>query len=326
MSLRQVPSGTEVGAIEILSPAIVVNFQVRSFHRLDGDTVDEVKYDALRTYHAAKTAEGSWRLLKRPGTERKSRVGLYVDNRINIGMKLLWYAFARVLASISWCAAFSMHFLGHFLVAASSMIILCSASSSNYDPIVSSFDDSSFSTMGTDNSQEADLFPEQSLWSEQAGLSFLEPDSGFPPAAFASDHGTDSGAIVPDADKAPSSMGSDTSWLASDSEISCTGDDIQATKNNQHRTRDMCMQESPEKEPILPEIPNILNLRVKNRFPPDGFLIPWDDSQCYPPYTNHLCCTGPATQLDWLTTLYADVRGCSACSFCVKTLYPLQIT
>lgn len=66
-----------------------------------------------------------------------------------------------------------MLFSSCLLVSASSIIIIGGASSFNYDPNVSSLDDSSFWTMESESSQEADFFP------EQAGLNFLEPDLGF---------------------------------------------------------------------------------------------------------------------------------------------------
>lgn len=73
-----------------------------------------------------------------------------------------------------------MHFLSYLFVSTSSIIIISGASSSGYDPNVSSLDDSSFWNVGSDSSQEADF-----LGSEQAGFNFLEPDSGFHAATFA---------------------------------------------------------------------------------------------------------------------------------------------
>lgn len=84
----------------------------------------------------------------------------------------------------------------------------------------------------------------------------------------------------------------------------------------------MCTQESPERKPIEPQIPSILNLGAKNRIVNDAFMLPWDDSPCYPPYTARVCCSGPVTPLDWLTKLYANVVGCSPCSFDANALYP----
>lgn len=134
-----------------------------------------------------------------------------------------------------------------------------------------------------------------------------------------------SGAIALNANTALSSTDSDPSRLASEDEISCKGDNSQASKRNLHRTRDLCTQESPQKKPITPEIPNILDIGVKNRIF-DGFMVPWDDSPCYPPYIHHLCCTGPSIQLDWLSRLHANVMGCSPCSFSVHVFCPGYVT
>lgn len=207
-----------------------------------------------------------------------------------------------------------MHFLGHFLVSASSIIIISSASSANYDPDVSWLDDSIFWSVESDNFQEA-------------GLNFLEPDLGFNPGAPAKDNETDAGATALNGNSALSSLDSDAPRLPSENEISfCTGDNNQASKRTLHRTRDMCTQESPEKKTIVPQIPRILDLGVKNRIVNEGFMIPWDDSPCYPPYTAHLCCSGPMTQLDWLSRLYANVVGCSPCSSLITALYSICIT
>ena len=207
-----------------------------------------------------------------------------------------------------------MHFISHLLVSVSSIIIISRASSSNYDPDVPWLDDSSFWTVESDNFQEADL-------------NFLEPDSGFHPAASAKDNETDAGAIALNGNSALSSMDWDAPRLSPVNDISsCTGDNNQASKRTLHRTRDMCPVDSTEKKAIVPQIPSILDLGVKNRISNEGFVIPWDDSPCYPPYTAHLCCSGPVTQLDWLTRLYADVMGCSPCSSLVNALYPIDIT
>ena len=99
-------------------------------------------------------------------------------------------------------------------------------------------------------------------------------------------------------------------------------DDNQASKRDLDQTRDVCTstQESPEKKLIVPQTPSILDLGVKNRIVNEFLTSPWDDYPCYPPYTAHVCCSGPATQLDWLTRLYANVEGCLPCSFCAHTL------
>lgn len=216
-----------------------------------------------------------------------------------------------------------MPFLSRLLVAASGVIIISGALSSDYDPSISSLDDL---TSGTEGSQEADLFPEQNLVSDQAGLTFSEPDPGFGQEGFALDDGIDLSVTDLNADRGPSSTDWHTSWLNSGHEISCTGGDIQANEKTRHRTRDMCFQDSQEKKPTIPQIPNLLDFGLKNRFSKEGVLVPWDDTPCYPPYTNRLCCAGPATPLDRLTQLFANVMGCSACSFCVNTLYSFCIT
>lgn len=104
---------------------------------------------------------------------------MHVENRIKCwdGTSLV-YPFARLQVSISWYATFSMHSLSYFLVAAFAIFKISGASSSSYDPNVFSLDDSSIFAVGSENDQEADLFPEDTLEAEVAGLSFLEPDLG----------------------------------------------------------------------------------------------------------------------------------------------------
>lgn len=142
---------------------------------------------------------------------------------------------------------------------------------------------------------------------------------------------TDVGAIdvnantAPNANAALSSMDSDTPRPSENDISSCIVDGNQASKRDLDRTKVMCTQGSPEKPPIVPEIPNILNLGVKNRISNEGFMVPWDGSPCYPPYTIHLCCSGPAIPLDWLSRLYAEVAGCSPCSFGANALYSFRI-
>lgn len=215
-----------------------------------------------------------------------------------------------------------MHLLIYLLVSASSITIISGASLSSYDPNDSSLDDSSFWNMRPDGSQDTDFFSEHSLGFKQMDSNFLEPDSGFHSATFTKDKTTDAGATVFDANPALSSTNSDSPRSSENEISSCTEDDNQASKRDLDRTREMCPStlESPEVKPIIPQIPSILNLGSKNRISNDLFKIPWDDSPCYPPYTAHVCCSGPVTPLDLLSRLYANVVGCSLCSFCAHPL------
>ena len=77
-----------------------------------------------------------------------------------------------------------MRFLSCLLVAAPSMIVIIGASSSDYDLIVFPVYDRNFLSMGTENFQEADLFSEPGLGSEQADLYLWELDPGFHQATF----------------------------------------------------------------------------------------------------------------------------------------------
>ena len=183
--------------------------------------------------------------------------------------------------------------LSFVLVALSGIILIGYAASSQYDPDVSSLDDLDFSAAAFESSIGPDLFSALDGGSESSAIGFkVETDSS--PTEW------------------------DTFLFASGDGSSCAADEVQVKQKSRHRRGEMCIQGSPEKEnpsESKPELPNFLEHGPWDRTSDPRLVLPWDDSECYPPYVEHLCCGGPFIRVHPLTRFYDDVMGCTACSF-----------
>lgn len=110
----------------------------------------------------------------------------------------------------------------------------------------------------------------------------------------------------------------DSSWLTSDSGLFCESDGSRVNRKMRHRRGEMCSPDAAKKTEIFesdPKAPGSLD----NFGPDDGlnefYVVPWDDSPCYPPYVEHLCCTALLGIDPLKDYLFDDVTGCIACSF-----------
>lgn len=208
--------------------------------------------------------------------------------------------------------------LSHLLAVVSGVIVRSNAFSSEYDRGNSPIDTLDCLHAETESFQEHYLLPQQNSISGRANLEFSEPGFELGRACSELNDWIDPSAPGPYDDDESSSLKTwDASFLTFENGISCPGDDFHATEKMRQRKRDMCLQNSQEREKTIeaePRLPNLFNL-PQEQVSPGSLMIPWDDSPCYPPYIDHLCCAGPMTRLDWQSPFYDDVGGCSPCSF-----------
>lgn len=194
----------------------------------------------------------------------------------------------------------AMAFLGRLVAAVFGLIVICCAVSSDFDPSISSPDDSSLLAADAASLGNVDMFLQSESTLDQASSDF--------------DAGTEW-----DAPSTTSNNLFDPSAL----EASCSGGNPQTVGKMRHR-RDMC---TPENIPV-PKLPNLLELEQKvgpqqaqggdlEKVFDTDVVKGEDDHICPTPYLIHVCCRGPEKALfyDPDPRIADRVDGCTTCSF-----------